>query len=61
MVYEIETTKTVMDVISGALAIGTLAQTLPMIAAVASIAWSVIRIGEWAYKKWKLHKLKKPN
>ncbi len=40
--------KTLGDLLSGAVALGTLAQYLPQVAAAASLLWSVIRIGEWA-------------
>lgn len=43
--------KTLGDLLSGMIALGTLAQYLPQIAAAASLLWSVIRIGEWALLK----------
>ena len=37
-----------VDVVAGAIVIGSLAKWLPPIAAFFSIIWLVIRIGEWA-------------
>jgi hypothetical protein len=45
--------KNVIDMVSTGLALGTVADVLPTMAAVASLVWTVIRIGEWAYAKWK--------
>lgn len=39
--------KTLGDLLSGAVALGTLVQYLPQVAAAASLMWSVIRIMEW--------------
>jgi len=41
-----ETSKTVVDVLSFATVVGTLAQILPAIAAAFTIVWTVIRIWE---------------
>lgn len=51
MLHHTEEAKSVGDIVSVGLAFGTLSQILPQIAAVLSITWTVIRIGEWAYHK----------
>lgn len=43
--------KTTLDVGSFAVALGTLSQILPVIAALLSIIWSLIRLYEWVTKK----------
>ena len=52
MVNETNDVKNVIDIVSAGVAMGTMAQVLPTIAAVASLVWTGIRIGEWAYAKW---------
>lgn len=51
MLDHAENAKTIGDVLSAGLALGTVAQFLPQVAAVLSIAWTVIRISEWVYHK----------
>lgn len=51
MLDHAEDAKTIGDVLSAGLALGTVAQYLPQIAAILSICWTIIRIGEWAYHK----------
>lgn len=51
MLDHAEGAKTIGDVLSAGLALGTIAQFLPQIAAILSITWTVIRISEWAYHK----------
>ncbi|GFE72358.1 hypothetical protein [Novosphingobium sp. TCA1] len=52
MVSETNDLKNVIDIVSAGVAFGTMAQVLPTVAAVASLVWTLIRIGEWAYAKW---------
>lgn len=56
MVHETQDVKNVIDLVSAGVAFGTVAQVLPTIAAVASLIWTVIRIGEWALSKWQNRK-----
>lgn len=53
MVQHFDDAKNVGDIVSGALALGTLAQILPQVAAVLSIAWTVLRFIEWGRSKLK--------
>lgn len=53
MVHQTNDVKNAIDFLSTGAAIGAAAQVLPTIAAVASLIWTAIRIGEWAYSKWK--------
>lgn len=57
MLHFLEDTKNVGDIVSLGLVIGTLSQLLPQIAAILSIAWTVIRISEWAWSKIKRRKV----
>ncbi|WP_185928734.1 hypothetical protein [Sphingomonas sp. IC081] len=43
--------RNVIDVVSAGTAVATVAQVLPTAAAVLSIIWTMIRIGEWAALK----------
>lgn len=51
MVNETHDLKNAIDLVSVGAALGTMAQVLPTVAAVASLIWTTIRIGEWAYSK----------
>ena len=51
-----EHTKHVVDAVSGVTVLGTLAQVLPSIAALLSIAWYSIRIYEYFKSKFKKKK-----
>jgi hypothetical protein len=52
MLSEANDVKNVIDIVSAGVAMGTMAQVLPTIAAVASLVWTLIRIGEWGYARW---------
>ena len=52
MVHEPHDIKNVLDLVSAGAALGSLAQFLPTAAAIASLIWTVIRIGEWVHSKW---------
>ncbi|MBV2150202.1 hypothetical protein KRZ98_18360 [Sphingobium sp. AS12] len=53
MLHHTEEAKSVGDIVSVGLAFGTLSQILPQIAAVLSITWTLIRVGEWLVSKIK--------
>jgi hypothetical protein len=52
--------KNLGDALSFGLAVATLSQILPQIAALLSITWTLIRIGDWAVGKIKRQKSKTP-
>ena len=45
--------KHTIDAVSAVVAFGSLMQWLPVIASALTIVWYLIRIGEWAYGKYK--------
>lgn len=53
MIHHTDEAKSVVDFLSVGLALGTVAEILPQVAAVLSIAWTLLRIGEWVYQKVK--------
>ena len=60
MVHETHDIKNLLDLVSLGAAAGALAQIVPTAAALASLIWTVIRIGEWAHAKWQARKAAKP-
>lgn len=53
MVHQTNDVKNMLDLMSVGAALGSAAQILPTVAAVASLVWTTIRIGEWVYLKIK--------
>lgn len=53
MIHHAEEAKNITDVLSVGLALGSVTQILPQVAAILSIAWTLLRIGEWLYQKLK--------
>mgnify|MGYP003393133336 CR=1 FL=1 len=53
MFHQFDSAKNAGDILSAGLVLGTLTQILPQVAAVLSITWTVIRIGEWLHSKFK--------
>ena len=60
MVHETHDVKNLLDLVSLGAAAGAMAQIVPTAAALASLIWTVIRIGEWALAKWQARKAAKP-
>lgn len=57
MIHHLEDARNIGDILSGLLAVGTLAQLLPQIAAVLSIGWTLIRIAEWIRSKMRKRRI----
>jgi hypothetical protein len=57
MLYHTEEAKSICNIVSVGLAFGTLSQILPQSAAVLSITWTLIRVGERIVSKIKRRKI----
>jgi hypothetical protein len=56
MIHETHDIKNALDLVAVGAAFGSLAQFLPSLAALASLVWTAIRIGEWTFGKWKAYR-----
>jgi len=53
MSHPVETVKNTIDGAAILVTVGTISDYLPALAALASIIWTAIRIGEWLTAKWR--------